>query len=62
MTNQIEIIIRLNNFMIMIIANKTRILLSKYIILEIIMIEMIRIVQFFVVFEKISYFMILKRS
>ena len=35
--------------------------LLKYIILEITVIEMIQIIQFFVIFEKISYFMILKR-
>ena len=62
MINQIEIIIRLNNFMIMIIINEIRMFLSKYIILKIIVTEIIQIVQFFIVFKKIFYFMILKRS
>ena len=60
--NQIEVIVRSDNFMIMIIANEARMFLSEYIILKIIVTKIIRIVQFFIVFKKISYFMILKRS
>ena len=47
--------------MIMIIVNETRVSLFNYTIMKFTVTEVLRIVQFFVVSEKISYFLILER-
>ena len=59
---QIEIIVRANHFIIMIIVNETRISLFNYTIMKLTVTEVSRIVQFFVVSKKISYFFIFERS
>ena len=58
---QIGVIIRADRFMIMIIVNGTRILLSDYTIMELIVAGVSKVVQFFVVSGKISYSLILGR-
>ena len=59
---QIEIIVRANRFMIMIIINEIQISLFDYTIMKFTVTEISRIVQFFVVLKKILYFFIFKRS
>ena len=58
---QIEIIVRADHFKIMIIINETRISLFDYTIMKLTVTEVSRIIQFFIVSEKILYFFILER-
>ena len=59
---QIKIIIRASRFMIMIIVNEIQISFFNYTIIKFTVTEVSRIVQFFIVSERISYFLILERS